>query len=165
MNDRLYVLVEGNGELEAAPALIRRLINEYHKPSKFDLSIKARSAKGNGNITRHLERMLAGFAGLADCKALLILLDAEKDHCLCPPKFARELAARVEAQHLRFPVAIVCACCEYESWFLVSLKTIADKWLVPNTTYRMANAVKELLTAIDENTNLVTPRSKASAEE
>ncbi len=216
MNDKLYILVEGHGEKEAAPALVRRLVQHHERYEYLSLGIEVYNAKGIGNITTRLEQLLNEvFRKLQDCKALLILLDAEKDNYLCPPTLARELAAIAETQRLNFPVAIVCACCEYESWFLVSLHSIVDKWLVPGTKYsgnpnqecsakawledhmptgqtykertdqvrmtfdldidhtiqhsrsfrRMANAVKELLTAIDENTNLVTPRSKASAEE
>jgi Domain of unknown function (DUF4276) len=210
VNEKLYVLVEGHGEREAAPALIRRLVQHYERYEYSNLSIEVYNAKGIGNITTHLENLLNNvFRKLKDCKALLILLDAEKDHYHCPPELAQELASQAEGLHLHFPIAIVCACCEYESWFLVSLRSIADRWLLPGTTYdgnpeeecsakawledhmldgeyretrdqvkmtnaldigyaiqssrsfrRMANAIKELLDAIDENTTVVTPSSK-----
>ena len=118
----LIPVVEGDGEVEAVPLLLRRLQNEYRR---WDLQIaRPKNAHGRDNLLRPggLERFLR-YAWLEpDCIAVLILLDAHED---CPKEIAPQLAARARALNPPCPVAIVLAKCEYEAWFLASLETIA----------------------------------------
>jgi len=46
-------------------------------------------------------------------------------HNGCPVEMATDFAQRILALGVRFPVVIVIAKCEYETWFLASLETIA----------------------------------------
>jgi hypothetical protein len=135
VNDTIYVVVEGDGEEAAAPSLLRRLLHHYIQ--RFDLGVKAYNAHGNSNIiaTGQLEKILEVTRRTADCTGVIILLDAEREHCECPPDLASILARRAEALGLPFPVTVVCACCEYESWFLLNLHTPIKNWLKPGTTY------------------------------
>lgn len=128
MSNKLYVIVEGDGELSAVPLLLRRLL--YEKFERYDFStISPINARGRGNLTRDggLERLLEYTRRQPDCDGVLVLFDAEKDDVDCPPRIAYVFAERAAALGLPFPVSIVCAVCEYESWFLYS-DTIADEY-------------------------------------
>jgi hypothetical protein len=137
----IYLIVEGDGEREAAPLLMRRLLGELHKRYEFN-KITAYNAHGNGNITvpGGLERFLELTRRQPDCMGVVVLLDAEQEHVKCPPGLACGLSKRARSLGLPFPVVVVCAVCEYESWFLYDVfpdhrHTIAEKWLKPGAVY------------------------------
>lgn len=46
----------------------------------------------------------------------------------CSVTFARNLADRTRALKLPFPACVVVAACEFKSWFLVNLDSIAPKY-------------------------------------
>lgn len=124
MTDTIYLVVEGDGEEIAAPVLIRRLLYEEHQEYQFE--VKAINAKGNSNIKSHLERFLELTRRISDCCGVLVLFDVETVE-ICPVELARLLATRAKELKLPFPVVVVCAVCEYESWFLASLETIIHR--------------------------------------
>lgn len=129
MRNKFYLIVEGMGEETAAPLLIRRILHEKLERYEFMIA-RPYVAKGKGSltVTGGLEYYLENLRTEEDCAALLILLDAEKEDVDCPPRLARNLAERSRLLNLPFPVAIVVAVCEYESWFLANLETIAPKY-------------------------------------
>lgn len=76
-DEAIFLIVEGPGEMEAVPLLVRRLL--YEHLYRFDLSIKSPYiAKGNGNLTRSggIERFLevARRASNPLCRGMLVLL-------------------------------------------------------------------------------------------
>ena len=118
-------IVEGPGELEAVPWLLRQLLWEK---GEFALQVKrALNAHGRGNLTVEggLERFLQYAASVPGCCGVLILVDANGD---CPLDLAHTLATRAEARSLPVPVAIVVAYREYETWFLASLGSIRGQF-------------------------------------
>lgn len=125
----LYIVVEGHGEVKAAPLLVRRILAERF--ARFDFSIKATRALGRGDLTRQggIEYFLEFARRDSECSATLLLIDAEKSDVACPPSLALTLADRARVLNLPFPVAIVCAVCEYESWFLANLEWIRPEYL------------------------------------
>jgi hypothetical protein len=213
VRNKLYLIVEGDGEEVAAPKLVRRILHEYFEYYD-DMPIESHNANGKFQLTvtkegLGIERYLE-FARLEPtCAAVLVLVDAEKEDVDCPPRLAKEFAERSRRLGLPFPVAVVVSVCEYESWFLANLGSIAPKyfngglpteyegnpeeqcsakgWIsrqMPdgkiyketthqekmsfdiniNKTYeacrsfkRLVDALGELLKAIDENKNIVTP--------
>lgn len=129
MADVIYAIVEGDGEYKAVPALIRRILHD--QLYNYDYDIKALNAKGRGNLTVDggLERFLDLTRLYKDCRGVVIVIDAEKDDQNCPVTLANSLSKRAASLGLPFPVAVVVAVCEYESWFLDNLDTIAPKFL------------------------------------
>lgn len=124
---RIFSIVEGPGDVEALPILIRRWLQEVKQ--RFDLSpASPKNAKSRGNLTTKggIEKFLKTTIKERDCGSILILIDADEE---CPKDLAVSLAKRASALHLPVPVAIVCAKCEYEAWFLASLETIAGQSL------------------------------------
>jgi hypothetical protein len=125
----IHSIVEGYGEVAALPLLLRRLTTEatFSRPSKT--SGRHHLIK-EGVFERFLERERIEYK-LGRCDGLLILLDADED---CAAQLAWGLAERAANLNLPFPVAVVCAKCEYEAWFLTSLETIAGNHGIPSGT-------------------------------
>lgn len=117
-------MVEGDGDKAAVPILLRRLLFEVYE--RFDFAIATPiNAKNRGAFIAHFDKFLELARREANCAALIALLDADDD---CPKDVAFKLAARARALQLPFPVAIVCAKCEYEVWFLASLESISGQY-------------------------------------
>ncbi len=124
MSNELYIIAEGDGEVAAAPHLVRRLLYEHFQRFEFNVP-PARNANGRTNLIkpRGLEAFLERLRRTPDCKGVIILLDTEQEYRDCPPRLALDLAQRSKVLGTPFPVVVVCAACEYESWFLFNLHT------------------------------------------
>lgn len=122
----LVPVVEGDGEIDAVPLLLRRLLQ---RDERWDWSIgKARRIGGIGKLRKELASVLQRLTMAPGCDAILILMDLDDG---CPVEVAAELAQSARALALRCPVAIVLAHREYEAWFLASLPTIAGHYDLP----------------------------------
>ncbi len=125
-------IVEGVGEVEAVPLLLRRLLQEEF--ARYDWQVaKPKCAHGCGNLLasggleRFIEYAQPGGA------AVLVLLDGDSVATLppdqrpeedCAPGFAQLLARRAAAIRPQVPVVIVVVTWEYEAWFLASIETM-----------------------------------------
>ena len=119
---KIVPIVEGPGEVEAVPKLLWKLLTEM---GRSDIQIEhPQNAHGCGNLTTSggIERFVKNAWTKRECGAVLILVDADKQ---CPVQIAADFSRRIIAIGVRFPVVIVVAKCEYETWFLASLETIA----------------------------------------
>lgn len=118
MNDSLSIIaiVEGHGEVRAAPGLIRRILGE--RLGRYDISrISAMRANGKSDLVNNLELRL-GIAMIERPDAILVLVDADDE---CPVEAVGSLVDRASALNLGVPVAVVYAKSEYETWFICSL--------------------------------------------
>ncbi len=108
-------IVEGDGDKEAVPLLLRRLV--HGKFQRYETRFEAINAKGRGNLTD--EEKFARFLNLAltkrDLAAILVVLDAETD---CPKVLAQTLANWARQRNPRVSVAIVVANRYFEAWLL-----------------------------------------------
>jgi hypothetical protein len=119
----LVPIVEGDGEVEAVPVLLRRILAEKNC---WDLQIaRPKNAHGCGNLTKEggLERFIELAFRERDCAGVLILMDADDDE-MCPMLIAKEFTERIIRYGARHPVGVVLARREYEGWFLASLESI-----------------------------------------
>ena len=119
---KIVPIVEGQGEVEAVPALLWKLLAER---GRYDIQIEIpQNAHGCGNLTKPggIEKFVQNAWTKRGCGAVLVLVDADKK---CPVRLAIDFSQRILALGVRFPVAIVIAKGEYEAWFLASLETIA----------------------------------------
>ncbi|MGE3800604.1 MAG: DUF4276 family protein [Candidatus Kapaibacterium sp.] len=118
---RLLPIVEGQGEVEAFPTLLRNIL---YSMERWDVQIESPlNTKGKPNLTREngLEKFLKlGFRSTVS--GILVLLDADGD---CAKELAYNLAERGRSLAPPVPIAITCATRCYEAWFLASLSTIA----------------------------------------
>ena len=109
-------IVEGRGEMEAAPVLLRRIL--YERRDHYDVNVlPPKNANGKGRLVRRFEDFLRYAASEDGCAAILVLLDADED---CPVELGTALASRASSINLCVPTVVACAKREYESWFLAS---------------------------------------------
>jgi hypothetical protein len=121
----LHLLVEGEGDMQAAPVLLRRLLHEEH--GRYDWLVDRKHVMkvwGLAKLRSKLADFMEHLRGKS-CDGALILLDLE-DQLPCEegPALAAEIAA---LQPLPFPVAVVFAYKEYEAWFLAGISSIATQ--------------------------------------
>jgi hypothetical protein len=117
------LIVEGYGEVEAAPILLRRLAREI-APHIFlrierPYRVSRVSIVKDGELERYVE--LAGRQVGAD-GCVLVLLDADDD---CAATLGPQLLARCEAQRPHTCVGVCLAVSEFEAWFLAAAESIA----------------------------------------
>lgn len=119
---RLVPVVEGHGEVEAVPVLIRRMAEALGYPvPRVERPIRQPRKKivQTGELERVVRLAVSKLEG--NPGAVFILLDAETD---CPASLGPELADRAGRVAGEVPVAVVLAKQEYEAWFLASLESL-----------------------------------------
>ncbi len=132
-------IAEGVGEIGALPLLMRRIL--WKRFERYDVTIaKPMNAHGKTNLTAPdgLERFVK-YARIEGAAGVLVLLDADDDTACV---LACELQARVAALNPPFPVGIVCADREYESWFLAGADGLAGKYGLPSDLRPPASPVR-----------------------
>jgi hypothetical protein len=122
MQVRIGCVVEGQGEVQSVPELIRRVAQ--HMDPGFAVSVPhpVRVTKSRLLKSAELERAVelaalrAGMDG-----GILVLLDSDDD---CPAELGPKLLARVRSARGNMPSAVVLAKREFESWFLASAESL-----------------------------------------
>lgn len=127
MTVKIAAIVEGHGESEAAPVLIRRIgtsIDPGLAPVILrPLRISASKLRRPGEVERAVElaaRKLEGFGGI------VILLDCDWTGG-CPALDAPLLLERATAARSDLPIAVVLAKQEFENWFLAAANSLRGK--------------------------------------
>ena len=113
-------IVEGDGEMEAVPALLRRLLAEGQVTG---VQVGKPIKRPRNQLVR--EEVLARMVRVAllrpDCGGVLVILDGNTD---CPRTLGPALQRWAEAAAGGVPCAVVLAHREYEAWFLASLESL-----------------------------------------
>lgn len=121
---RLAAIVEGHGEVEAVPVLVRRIAAEIDPGLLIEvrpvLRVPASRLVRVGELERQVE--LAGRA-VAPGGAILILLDCDSDDG-CPARDGPVLLARARAARADLRIGVVLAKKEFEAWFLASAASL-----------------------------------------
>lgn len=117
---KVYPIVEGHGEVEAAPVLLRRLLAEA-----------ACQHVGVGRPIKRTQSQLRSKEGVQtsvrlallqpQCAAVVIQFDGEDD---CPKELAAEVRAWAREVAAGKPCEVVVAYREYETWFLAALESL-----------------------------------------
>jgi hypothetical protein len=119
---KIVLIVEGDGEVTAAPVLLTYALQHV---GCFDVFPRqpAMNAHGGGNLTCSggLERFLELAYRSPECEAVLLLIDSEGQ---CPKEMAAGFAARIRAKGVRKPTAVVVAHRMYEVWFVASASSL-----------------------------------------
>lgn len=113
-------IVEGHGDVEAFPILLRRLLVEA-----------GRSIVGVGHPIRRRRHELARESDLQkavrlailqqNCRAVLILFDGDSD---CPATLGPQVREWALASAGNVPCEVVIAHREYEAWFLAAIESL-----------------------------------------
>lgn len=115
-------IVEGHGEHEAVPILIRRIVQELDPSLHIDVLKPVRISRSKigkpGELERAVNLAAREFPGKG---GILILLDSDDE---CPAKLGPELLARATAARSDVALAVVLAKQECEAWFLASAEAL-----------------------------------------
>ena len=122
---RIVSIVEGKGEEEAVPILLRRIAERVTPSSSVDvprpIRVKRQQIVKAGELERAVE-LAARRAGVND--GILILLDADTD---CPADLSPSLLHRATGARKDRAIRVVLAKMEYEAWFLAAAASIAGQ--------------------------------------
>lgn len=125
---KIYPIVEGYGEVAAAPVLLRRLLAEAQC---YGIGI-GRPIRRTQSQLRSKEGVQAGVR-LAllqpECAAVVILFDGEDD---CPKELAASVRTWAGEAAAGKPCAVVIAYREYETWFLAALESLRGRYGIRN---------------------------------
>ena len=127
---RIAAIVEGDGEVEAVPVLLRRYAELAGWSGRLLIPTVIRQPASKllkpGELERLVElaaRKLGGPGGI------FVLLDCDDD---CPATLGPALLTRVRQARGDLPTTLVLAHREYEAWFLGSAASLAGQRRLPN---------------------------------
>ena len=132
---RIAPIVEGKGEIQCVPTLLRRIWKEIVGGAYADVLpplFHARSDLIQEGILRgavaKASILLAGRSSPAIPGLVLVLLDSDDpDEDGCPARLGPRLRGFAQGVDLRFEVACVVANVEYETWFVASAEKLAER--------------------------------------
>lgn len=120
---RISSIVEGHGEVEAVPILLRRIAERVAPGSVVYFPRPIRVKRQQILKVGELERAVGLAARQAGADGgIFVLLDADSD---CPKRFAPKLLQRATAARRDRDIRVVLAKMEYEAWFLAAADSIA----------------------------------------
>jgi hypothetical protein len=129
---KIAAIVEGHGECEAVPILIRRIaqaIDPGFVPKVLpSLRVPASRLLKEGEMERSVElaaRKLQGQGGI------LVVLDCDWDNG-CPAMDGPALLKRATNVRKDLPIAVILAKKEFEAWFLAAAESLRGKHSLPN---------------------------------
>lgn len=124
LRKRVVSVVEGHGEVQSLPLLLRRLLLARFPGDYVDVLRPIRAPRDKlVNDEKELARVLAlAQAKARDDGAILLLLDADDD---CPAELGNRMRLRCGKMTGVSRVGVVLACREYESWFLAAADSLA----------------------------------------
>ncbi len=121
----IATIVEGHGEVEAVPVLLRRIVQHLSPDCILDVPRPIRVKRNKILQSGELERAvaLAAYRTKQD-GCVLVLLDANGD---CPAEVASQILERAGATGQNRNVRAVLAKMEYEAWLLAAADSLAGK--------------------------------------
>src|SRR5712691_2306358 len=116
-------VVEGHGEREAVPTLVRRIAEKHEVTAVVSQPIRVSRSQlvKKDELQRHVTLATMRLAGPG---GVLVLLDADDD---CPATLGPALQAWAAAARSDIPVAVVLAKMEFEGWFLAAAQSVAGR--------------------------------------
>ena len=116
MQQLIVPIIEGDGEIEAVPMLIRRVLLEQLQ--EHEIQVAAPKKLHRNAIDSNLPVILRYAANEEGCGAIIVMMDADKD---CPQQLASKMSSIASQQNIAMPVAMVCPNVEYEAWLIASI--------------------------------------------
>ena len=121
---RIVAIVEGHGDTEAVPVLLRRISALVVPDVALDVRTLRvpRSKVVKANVLGRTIETAAQTSG--EAPRILVLLDADKD---CPGELGPALLRRAQAARSDREIRVVLAKSEFEAWFLASIASLAGQ--------------------------------------
>lgn len=117
---KVYPLVEGHGEVQAVPVLLRRLLAEA---GCHDIGVGQPIRRTQAQLRNNADIQKAVRLALLqpDCAAVVIVFDGEDD---CPAELANRVRTWAREVAAATPADVVVAYREYETWFVAALESL-----------------------------------------
>lgn len=119
---RIAPIVEGAGECEAVPELIRRIAREIDPGFSLQIlkpfRISASKLRKNGEMETAVELMARKLQGPG---GIIVIVDCDDD---CPAREGPALLQRAKNSRPDLPTAVILAKKEYEAWFLAAAESL-----------------------------------------
>ena len=132
---KLYPIVEGHGEVTAAPVLLRRLLARAECYSmEVGSPIRRTLSQFRSRETVQTAVRLAKLQ--PQCASILLLFDGEDD---CPKELAETIRSWAREAAGDTPCDVVIAYREYETWFLAALESLRGHHGIPADAAAPAN--------------------------
>lgn len=144
---KLYAIVEGEGEVQALPVLLRRLLHDTASCYQVQVGPPLRRKQHEFHREDALQRAVRLAVLQPDCAAILVVFDGED---VCPALVGVQVKGWAQAAAGSVPCEVVVAFREYESWFLAAVESlrghcrIADDAEAPTDPEARRNAKGEL---------------------
>lgn len=161
MTVQISCIVEGHGEMEAVPILIRRIARNLYPELEVRTPRPIRVSRDKvvkaGELERRVEFAARKISGQG---AIFILLDSDDD---CPAHLGPELRNRALQVRENLPLTVVLAKHEFESWFLAAAESLRGRRglngnLQPPIDPEAIHGAKEWLSARMDGDRTYSPR-------
>ena len=118
-------IVEGHGEEEALPVLLRRLRNEA---SAWAVEIGSPIRQPRNKLaSEHGVMQAVEIARRQPCEAILIVFDGDRD---CPAELGPKVQGWAAAAARTLPCEVILPHREYEAWFLAAIESLRTHKLI-----------------------------------
>lgn len=144
---KIQPVVEGHGETEAFPVLLRRLRDEA---GAFNIDIGRPIRRHRSELVKEESVRLAVRLALLqrDCGAVLVLFDGDED---CPASLGPQIQGWAQDEAGATPCAVVIAHREYEAWFVAAHESdVPQPESIRDAKGRMAGLVGSYLPTVDQ---------------
>jgi hypothetical protein len=126
---KLGLIVEGHGEVKAAPILLRRIAEEIDRNVTLEILQPIRRPRSSLVKPYELERAVELAASRArPTGGVFVLLDSDDD---CPAELAPVLLQRALSAGLGLPVSVILPRREFETWFLAAAESLRGQRGLP----------------------------------
>jgi len=124
MTKKVVPIVEGHGEEDAVPILLRKLICEHLQACDIEVDRPIRKKRSELVNPDELARWVRIAAQVAGCVGIVVIFDADDD---CAATLGPQLTEFAREHIESIPVYVVLAVREYESWLLASIDSLKGK--------------------------------------
>jgi hypothetical protein len=127
----IAAIVEGHGECEAVPALIRRIAKDIDPAlciKMHVMRVPTSKLKKPGEVERSVELAVRRVSRRG---GIFIIRDCDEDNG-CPAVEGPALLERAKSARPDIPIAVVLAKKEYEAWFIAAVDSLRGKRGLPN---------------------------------
>jgi len=132
---KIVPIVEGDGELDAIPVLLRRILHETFQVFDWEVG-RPKKAHSLPAFKKRLSDFIRYAEMEPEATHILVVMDLDDG---CPKEEVRRLTEEIRQASPQMPVLVVLAHREYEAWFLASLPSLAGKDNLPQNTFFEGN--------------------------